>query len=83
MHQDGLRYLQTADLDLLKTSYLEMSVKFNCWREDATVSADADRLLLQSSTNGGITWNLMRVRGGTLRSVADAHIATQAYQILD
>ena len=49
--------MQTIDLDLTSASYAQMTVKFNCWDDHNST----DRLLLQYSVNGGITWHLIQV----------------------
>lgn len=51
--------LQTVDLDLTSASYAQMTVKLNCW--DDFNSSENNRLIVQYSVNGGITWHLIQV----------------------
>ena len=59
-HQDGVRMLQTIDLDLTSASYAQMMVKFYC-DDHQERRNENNRLLLQYSVNGGITWHLIQV----------------------
>lgn len=58
-HQDGIRMLQTIDFDLTSASYAQMIVKFYC--DDQERRNENNRLLIQYSVNGGITWHLIQV----------------------
>lgn len=64
--QDGLRYFESKDLDLTTASYAQMTIRFHCWAEAESYVNSLEplhqRLLLQYSVNGGITWILIQVK---------------------
>ena len=76
--KDGLRYFESIDLDLTSASYAQMTIKFNCWAEFDSYANSLEpshqRLVLQYSVNGGITWILIQVRSNVLISFVLFHI---------
>lgn len=52
--------METVDLDLTASTYVQFTVKFYCWSDDI-FAEESSNLLFLYSTNGGITWNLIQV----------------------
>ena len=60
--QDGVRELQTKDLNILQDDFLQFHLRIAGGLEGVCHGAEerAESVLLQYSTDGGITWNLLQ-----------------------